>query len=88
VQRPHPAARASSRLSCSKWCAGRCDKEKWRAGEKNQAGRPSPAVSLLSEEELIRQAMLQVGGNKSKAAKLLDVDRSTLYRKIKRYRIA
>ncbi len=32
--------------------------------------------------------MLQVGGNKSKAAKLLDVDRSTLYRKIKRYRIA
>ncbi len=59
-------------------------------GEPEKKIRPaaSPAVSLLSEEELIRQAMLQVGGNKSKAAKLLDVDRSTLYRKIKRYRIA
>ncbi len=47
-----------------------------------------PVVSLLSEEELIRQAMLQVGGNKSKAAKLLNFDRSTLYRKMKRYQIA
>ena len=56
--------------------------------EKKIKPAATPAVGLLSEEELIRQAMLQVGGNKSKAAKLLDVDRSTLYRKIKRYRIA
>jgi PAS domain S-box-containing protein len=47
-----------------------------------------PAVDLLSEEELIRQTMLQVGGNKSKAAKLLDFDRSTLYRKMRRYQIS
>jgi PAS domain S-box-containing protein len=56
--------------------------------EKKIKPAATPAVSLLSEEELIRQAMMQVGGNKSKAAKLLDVDRSTLYRKIKRYGIA
>jgi DNA-binding NtrC family response regulator len=47
-----------------------------------------PAVDHLSEEELIRQTMLQVGGNKSKAAKLLDFDRSTLYRKMRRYQIS
>lgn len=38
-----------------------------------------------SEEERIDQALKATGGNKSKAAKLLNIDRSTLYRKMKRY---
>jgi transcriptional regulator of acetoin/glycerol metabolism len=36
---------------------------------------------------MVQQALLQSGGNKSLAAKLLHIDRSTLYRKMKRYRL-
>jgi transcriptional regulator of acetoin/glycerol metabolism len=36
---------------------------------------------------MVRQALLQSGGNKSRAAKLLQVDRSTLYRKMRRYNL-
>ncbi len=57
------------------------------SGKKAKSASPS-IVSLLSEEELIRQTLLQAGGNKARAAKLLHIDRSTLYRKMKRYRIA
>ncbi len=38
--------------------------------------------------EMVRQALAQSGGNKSLAAKLLHVDRSTLYRKMKRYSLS
>lgn len=43
--------------------------------------------TLKSEEAQIIEALQAVGGNKSKAAKLLGVDRSTLYRKMKRYKV-
>ena len=43
--------------------------------------------TLKSEEAQIIEALQAVGGNKSKAAKLLGVDRSTLYRKMKRYKL-
>ncbi|EKD36558.1 MAG: sensory box protein/sigma-54 dependent DNA-binding response regulator [uncultured bacterium] len=39
----------------------------------------------LSEQQQIIQALQATGGNKAKAAKLLGVDRSTLYRKMQRY---
>jgi len=38
-----------------------------------------------SEEDQIIAALKSTGGNKSKAAKLIGIDRSTLYRKMKRY---
>ena len=40
--------------------------------------------SYLDEDEEILQALKQARGNKAKAARLLSIDRSTLYRKIKR----
>ena len=40
-----------------------------------------------NEESAIRQALEQAGFNKSKAAKLLNIDRKTLYNKLKLYSI-
>jgi two-component system response regulator HydG len=37
------------------------------------------------ERQAIMQALLQVGGDKSEAARRLGIGKSTLYRKIKRY---
>lgn len=41
-----------------------------------------------SEEEAICTALRRAGGNKAKAAKLLGIDRKTLYRKLEKYAIA
>lgn len=46
-----------------------------------------PHGPYLSEQQRIIQALMATGGNKAKAAKLLGVDRSTLYRKMLRYRM-
>ncbi len=43
--------------------------------------------NLLGEEERIHQALKISGGNKGKAAKLLGIDRSTLWRRMKKYEI-
>ncbi|HYD91262.1 MAG TPA: sigma 54-interacting transcriptional regulator, partial [Flavobacterium sp.] len=45
------------------------------------------AYSKANEEEAIMQALEKANYNKSKAAKLLDIDRKTLYNKLKLYNI-
>ena len=50
----------------------------------------APSFSLrdpASEEEQIRRALSAAGGNKSQAAKLLGIDRKTLYNKLHLYGI-
>ena len=47
----------------------------------------SATPHYLSEDEKIINALRQVNGNKAKAAKLLGVARSTLYRQMQRYNI-
>ncbi len=44
-------------------------------------------LPMQSEKETLLMILNQVGGNKSKAARLLGMDRSTLYRKLKRYNV-
>jgi len=39
------------------------------------------------EEKMIKEAMVRAGGNKTKAAKILKIDRMTLYSKIKKFQI-
>lgn len=59
------------------------------------SSHPAPPAPLptefipaaASEKERLSQALLQTGGNKAKAARLLGIDRSTLYRKLKRYEL-
>ena len=43
------------------------------------------AQNEINEKQLIQKTLVQVKYNKSKAAKLLNIDRKTLYSKIERY---
>ena len=51
------------------------------------AAAPLPLRDRASEEEQIRRALAAAGGNKSQAAKLLGIDRKTLYNKLHLYGI-
>ncbi len=57
----------------------------------NQAPKPSgsdlKAINEVNEKTLIMETLLKVKYNKSKAAKLLNIDRKTLYSKMERYDI-
>ncbi|WP_442846877.1 sigma-54-dependent transcriptional regulator [Leeuwenhoekiella sp. H156] len=48
---------------------------------------PFSLYNAENEQERILDALEQAGGNKSKAARLLDIDRKTLYNKLKHYGI-
>ncbi|WP_207426208.1 sigma-54 dependent transcriptional regulator [Pedobacter sp. SYSU D00535] len=58
---------------------------------KNSAPRPDTtdlkALNQAQEKELIIETLRKVKYNKSKAAKLLNIDRTTLYNKIEKYQI-
>jgi DNA-binding NtrC family response regulator len=53
----------------------------------DQAQRVVSYSPYVSEEQQIHDALRATGGNKAKAAKLLGYDRTTLYRKMKRYNL-
>ncbi|MEJ2058226.1 MAG: sigma-54 dependent transcriptional regulator, partial [Desulfofustis sp.] len=56
----------------------------------NPGDQPEPRQStkpVFDEKSQILDALQQAGGNKSKAARILSIDRSTLYRKMKRLQI-
>lgn len=44
-------------------------------------------ATLITEKEVITNALVEANFNKSKAAKMLNIDRKTLYNKIKQYEI-
>ncbi len=59
------------------------------AGEEASSLRDIARKTLeKAEVEAIEKALRTAGGNKSKAAELLDIDYKTLFRKIKRYNIS
>lgn len=53
----------------------------------SRLGNALSGYSKNDEEQAIRQALEKTNNNKSKAAKLLDIDRKTLYNKLKLYNI-
>ena len=57
----------------------------------NQAPRPQTsdlkAINEINEKAIIIETLVKVKYNKSKAAKLLNIDRKTLYSKMERYDI-
>ncbi|MBD3166242.1 PAS domain S-box protein [bacterium] len=60
------------------------------AGDGMEPGLPSkhPARTILDEETRIRQVLARHNGNRTRASKELGVDRTTLWRKMKRYGIS
>jgi DNA-binding NtrC family response regulator len=63
--------------------------EKLRLATSLQRDKDTPPLGLLSLPNLERRhtlrALEQLGGNMTRAAKLLGIDRATLYRRLKRY---
>jgi transcriptional regulator with GAF, ATPase, and Fis domain len=59
------------------------------SSEQARTASPSPAAPQpdLTPSDRIFQALRKAGGNKAKAARLLGIDRTTLYRKIRELRL-
>ena len=62
-------------------------KKYWDVNETEEAKPAAAILSTQTEEARIRSALAQTNSNITKAALLLGIDRSTLYRKLKTYQI-
>ncbi len=51
-------------------------------------GNDLKAIQEITEKQQIEKVLMDVNGNKSKAAKILNIDRKTLYNKMERYGIS
>jgi two-component system response regulator HydG len=51
------------------------------------SGSDLKAINEVNEKSLIQETLVKVKYNKSKAAKVLNIDRKTLYSKMERYEI-
>jgi DNA-binding NtrC family response regulator len=68
--------------------ADRLDADAVRAGLTVMESREKPVESLAeAEEDQIRKVLSATGGNKSKAAQILGIERKTLYRKLDRMKV-
>jgi two-component system response regulator HydG len=68
--------------------ADRVDAEAVHQGLTAMESREKPVETLAdAEEDQIRRVLSATGGNKSKAAQLLGIERKTLYRKLERMKL-
>jgi two-component system, NtrC family, response regulator HydG len=58
-----------------------------RAGKRKTADMLLSMPNIASEKEVIFSTLQKMSGNKAKAARILGIDRSTLYRKMRRYKL-
>ena len=68
--------------------ADRIDRDAVQDGLTAMESRDRPVETLAeAEEDQIRRVLTATGGNKSKAAQILGIERKTLYRKLERMKL-
>jgi DNA-binding NtrC family response regulator len=68
--------------------AGRVDRETVFEALTSMESRDKPVDTLADvQEDKIREVLAATGGNKSKAAQILGIERKTLYRKLERMKL-
>jgi transcriptional regulator of acetoin/glycerol metabolism len=68
--------------------ADRVDSETVHDALTSMESREKPVDTLAdAEEDQIRRVLAATGGNKSKAAQILGIERKTLYRKLERMKL-